>query len=101
MRERNEDERKAAVESEYRFRRAGYLAALQGWLRDVWLRSAGISDELALFPDLAAAAETVGTRLAARDALENLRVMERTQGILHTNVNELLALETGLLKLKL
>ena len=101
LRERNEDERKAAVESEYRFRRAGYLAALQGWLRDVWLRSAGISDELALFPALSTAAETVAARLSPREALENFHVMERTQGLLHTNVNELLALETGLLKLKL
>jgi hypothetical protein len=101
QRERNEDERKAAVEAEYRFRRAGYLAALQGWLRDVWLRSVDISDELALFPDLAAPAQSVAARLAPREALENLRVMERTQSLLHTNVNELLALETGLLKLKL
>jgi hypothetical protein len=77
------------------------LAALQGWLRDVWLRSAGISDELALFPALSTAAETVAARLSPREALENFRVMERTQGLLHTNVNELLALETGLLKLKL
>ena len=101
LRERNEDERKAAVEAEYRFRRAGYLAALQGWLRDVWLRSADISDELALFPGLGADAQSVAARLAPREALENLRVMEQTQGLLHTNVNELLALETGLLKLKL
>ena len=89
------------MEAEYRFRRAGYLAALQGWLRDVWLRSANISDELALFPGLGADAQSVAARLAPREALENLRVMEQTQGLLHTNVNELLALETGLLKLKL
>ena len=36
-----------------------------------------------------------------REAEKNLRLMEQTQRILHTNVTELLALEIGLLKLKL
>jgi hypothetical protein len=101
LRQQWEDENKAAVMAEYRFRRAGFLAALQGWLRDVWLHSSGISDGRALFPDLLSEAQTVATRLSAREAEENLRVMEQTQRTLHTNVSELLALETGLLKLKL
>lgn len=99
--ERNEDEHKASVESEYRLRRAGYLKALQAWLRDVWLCSAGISVELALVPELSPPAAVVGGRLSAAEARENLRILERTQGILHTTVNEQNALEVGLLKLKL
>ena len=101
LRQQWEDENKAAVMAEYRYRRAGFLAALQGWLRDVWLQCSGISDERALFPDLLTEAQTVATRLSVNEAGENLRVMEQTQHTLHTNVSELLALETGLLKLKL
>ena len=99
--ERNEDERKASVESEYRLRRAGYLKALQAWLRDVWLHSAGIDGGLARVPSLATEASAVGARLSPEDAMANLRQLERTQGILHTTVNEQNALEVGLLKLKL
>ena len=101
LRQQWEDENRAAVMAEYRYRRAGFLAALQGWLRDVWLQCSGISDERALFPDLLTEAQTVATRLSVSEAGENLRVIEQTQHTLHTNVSELLALETGLLKLKL
>ena len=38
---------------------------------------------------------------AARQAQENLSVIEQTQRLLHTNVQEALALEVGLLKLQL
>ena len=44
---------------------------------------------------------TNGHRLQAMAALENLQVLEQTQRLLHTNVQEALALEVGLLKLKL
>jgi DNA polymerase-3 subunit delta' len=101
LRQQWENEDKAAVMAEYRYRRSGFLAALQGWLRDVWVQSLAISDERALFPNLLVEARTVAARLSPREAEENLRVMEHTQHTLHTNVSELLALETGLLKLKL
>ncbi len=101
LRKQWEDECKAAASAEYRLRRAGYLAALQGWLRDVWLHSTGVSNELALFPELDYTAEAVAERLSPADAAANLRLMEQTQSTLHTNVQELVALETGLLKLKL
>ena len=48
-----------------------------------------------------AGAERVAGRITAQQALENLRVMEQTQRLLHTNVQEALALEVGLLKLNL
>ena len=101
LREQWEEENKAACMAEYRYRRAGFLAALQCWLRDVWLQTSGLGAELARFPDLADSAQKVGGRLTQREAEENLWMVEQTQRILHTNVTELLALEMGLLKLKL
>jgi len=101
LREQWEEENKAASMAEYRYRRANFLAALQGWLRDVWLQASGLGNELAQFPELADSTQSVGSRLTPREAGENLRLLEQTQRILHTNVAELLALEMGLLKLKL
>ena len=101
LRDQWEEESKAAVMAEYRHRRAGFLTALQGWLRDVWLHARGLGAERARFPDLADSAASVGCRITARDAEANLRLVEQTQRTLHTNVGELLVLEMGLLKLKL
>ena len=101
LREQWEEENKAASMAEYRYRRANFLVALQAWLRDVWLQASGLGNELAQFPDLTDSAQKVGRRLTPHEAEENLRLLEQTQRMLHTNVAELLALETGLLKLKL
>jgi len=101
LREQWEEENKAAAMAEYRYRRANFLAALQEWLRDVWLQASGLGNELAHFPELEDSAQKVGSRLTQSEAEENLRLVEQTQRILHTNVTELLALEMGLLKLKL
>ena len=54
--------------------------------------------ELLTFPEIAGA-ETVARRISPRQALENLQTLEQTQRLLHTNVQEALALEVGLLKL--
>ena len=43
--------------------------------------------------------ENVARRLSPRQALENLQTLEQTQRLLHTNVQEALALEVGMLKL--
>ena len=48
-----------------------------------------------------AGADEVAKRLSPRQAQENLSVLEQTQRLLHTNVQEALALEVGLLKLQL
>ena len=40
-------------------------------------------------------------RVSPKAALENLRIIEQLQRWLHTNVQEALALEVGLLKLQL
>ena len=101
LRDQWEAELNAAVEAEYRHRRAAYLVALQGWLRDIWLLNAGVAEDLALFPKLTQAARSVADRISPRDAAANLAIMEQTQRTLHTTVQETLILEVGMLKLKL
>jgi DNA polymerase III subunit delta' len=98
LREKWEDELAAAIESEYRRRRADLLLLLQWWLRDVWLHSLAAGKELLNFPKISGA-ETVAKRISPRQAVENLQTLEQTQRLLHTNVQEALALEVGLLKL--
>lgn len=99
LREKWQDELKAAVESEYRRQRGDWLGLIQWWLRDVWLLTFGSAAELLSFPSLEAS-KAVARRLSQAHALENLRVVEQTQRLLHTNVQEALAIEVGLLKLK-
>ena len=99
--EKWEEELDAAIEAEYRRQRAELLLTLQWWLRDVWLRKLGADADLVAFPEMADAVETVSARLSNAEALENLRVLEQTQRLLRTNVQEALALEVGLLKLRL
>ncbi len=96
-----EKELAAAIEAEYRRRRAEVLALLQTWLRDVWLHTLGAGAELAAFPQFDAEARKVAARVPAREAMENLQVLERAQRLLATNVQEALALEVSLLKLRL
>jgi DNA polymerase-3 subunit delta' len=98
LREKWEEELAAAVEAEYRRRRMDLLLLVQCWLRDVWLHTLAAGKELLNFPQISGA-ETVARKLSPRQALENLQAMEETQRILHTNVQEALALEVGLLKL--
>jgi DNA polymerase-3 subunit delta' len=112
LREKWEDELAAAIEAEYRRQRTDLLAIVQRWLRDVWLaamakgRGSGVegktggATELLNFPELAGT-KRVASRISAHAAMENLQVIESTQRLLHTNVQEALALEVGLLKLNL
>ena len=39
LREKWEEELKAAIEAEYRRQRGDFLLALQWWLRDVWVQT--------------------------------------------------------------
>ena len=108
--EKWEEELSAAIEAEYRRQRADLLVILHWWLRDVWLRTlAGgpksrvgmVADsELLRFPDLDAT-RLVAQKISPREALENLETMDQLQRWLGTNVQEALALEVGLLKLRL
>jgi DNA polymerase-3 subunit delta' len=96
-----EEELKAAIEAEYRRRRGEFAAGLQAWLRDVWLGTLGPTGELAFLPGLREATAAVAARLKANEARDNLESWEKTQRMLHTNAQEALVLEVGLLRLKL
>ena len=98
LRDKWEDELTAAIEAEYRRHRADLLLLVQWWLRDVWLHTLSAGGELLKYPEVSGA-ETVARRINSRQALENLQTLEQTQRLLHSNVQEALALEVGLLKL--
>lgn len=117
VRDKWESELAAAIEAEYKRQRADLLAVIQWWLRDVWLltlksQSQGPArqtpgpgapppaDALLSFPQLPASRQ-VARKISARQAMENLHVIEQLQRRLGTNVQEALALEVGLLKLRL
>ena len=101
MREKREQELKAATEAEYRRRRADVFTALEWWLRDAWLLSLQAETSTLTFPDLADATQELASRVDARKLLDNIRLVEKLQRVLHTNVQEALALEVHLLKLNL
>ena len=116
LQEKWEEELKAAIEAEYRQQRTDLLVVLQRWLRDVWLQTLRIGRhagyltaknaesaengpaELLNFPQVAGANAVAG-RISAKEAMENLQIMEQLQRWLETNVQEALALEVALLKL--
>jgi DNA polymerase III subunit delta' len=97
-----EDELKAAIEAEYRRQRSEWIGLVQWWLRDVWLYTLGQEklQGLLSFPNLSGA-EKVARRISAQEAQENLRTLEGLQRWLNTNVQEALALEVSLLKLRI
>jgi DNA polymerase-3 subunit delta' len=111
--EKWEDELKASIESEYRRQRSNLLGLLQWWMRDIWLctlgsgLSTGSGDGrqpgrtgMLSFPELPETRQ-VAERISSKDALSNLEILEQVQRWLHTNVQEALALEVCLLKLRL
>lgn len=111
VRERWEKELNAAIEAEYRLQRSDLLAALQWWLRDVWIQTISSAEwsvrtgtvrsaELLNFPAMESPGR-VAKRISSKQAIENLRIVEQTQRLLGSNVQEALALEVGLLKLNL
>jgi len=93
-------ELEASIEAEYRRQRAEHLTALQSWLRDVWLATCNL-ENLTLLPELSDATRAVAQRITPTDAERNLALLEQTQRTLRTTVQELLALEVGLLRLRL
>jgi DNA polymerase-3 subunit delta' len=101
VREKWEDELTAAIEAEYRRQRTDLLTSVQWWLRDVWLACMRLGTDLPTFPQLSPTVKKVASRISTAEAMQNLRLMEDTQRLLSTNVQEALALEVGLLKLKL
>jgi len=104
--EKWEAELAAAIEAEYRRERTELLGLLQRWFRDVWLdatlgaNGGKGSEHLLEFPELPGT-RFVAKRISPAQATQNLEVMEQLQRWLYTNVQEALALEVGLLKLRL
>jgi len=101
LRDKLEAELEASIEAEYRRQRTELIGAFQWWLRDVWLHTLTAGNELLTFPDFASSSGAVAGRITPNDALRNLEEVDRLQRQLHSNVQEALALEVGLLKLKL
>ena len=102
LRDRLEKELDAAVESEYRRQRGEILGSLQWWLRDIWLLTVQADENTSRYPQLEEATSIIARRLRPEQALNNLEEIEKTQQLLNsTNVQEALALEVGLLKLRL
>ncbi len=107
MLERWEKELDAAVEAEYRRQRSDLLALVQAWLRDVWIESTLSKAQskvdgpprLLNFPQLDETRK-VAARVSPTQAMENLEIIEQLQRWLYTNVQEALALEVGVLKLR-
>ncbi len=100
LREKWEEELKAAIEAEYRGQRAELIGLVQQWFRDVWLLSQGMhSAELAI-PALAAESAAIARKLTPAQARNNLLSLDGLQRLLHTNVQEALALEVGFLRLQ-
>jgi DNA polymerase III subunit delta' len=101
LRDKWEDELTAAIEAEYRRQRADLLVGVQWWLRDIWLQTLRLGQEMLAYPELAAVAKKIAGRISPQDAMENLRSLEQTQRLLSSAAQEALVLEVGLLKLKL
>jgi DNA polymerase-3 subunit delta' len=101
LRDKWETELSAAVEAEYRRQRLEWLVALEWWLRDILLHTLSMTGEAIRFPQLSNATKSIAGRVNTDDAMKNIEIIERTQRILHTNVQEALVLEVGLLQLKL
>ena len=101
LKQKLEDELTAGIEAEYRRQRTDLIGVLQWWLRDAWLQTLTQGADLLTFPTMAATTKTVASRITPTDALTNLEAIDRLQRQLHTNVQEALALEVTLLKLKL
>jgi len=101
LRDRWETELAAAIEAEYRRQRGDLLACVQWWLRDVWLLTQNLVGRSLTYPEVEAHSRAVAARLSPDEAIENLGLLEQTQWVLGSNVQEALALEVGLLKLRL
>lgn len=101
QKERWEDELDASTEAEYRRQRADLLNTLHWWLRDIWLLGSGMGDTLLGYPEFRERSDAVARRISPDDALTNLQTLETTQRLLMSNVQEALALEVCLIKLRL
>jgi DNA polymerase-3 subunit delta' len=101
LKQKWETELNAAIEAEYRRRRAESLSMIQNWLRDVWLETLGQSDARLCLPHLNAITKSVAQHLDSERAEDNINIVQNTRKLLESNVQEALTLEVCLLKLHL
>jgi DNA polymerase-3 subunit delta' len=99
LKEKWEDELKAAIEAEYRRQRIELLSLVQSWFRDIWILAHQQAGQFLFFPSLAELSKAFASRLSSKDAMSNLKTMERTMRLMETNVQEALALEVCMLKI--
>jgi DNA polymerase-3 subunit delta' len=90
----------AAIEAEYRRRRNEFLAGLHAWLRDLWVLSLGAESVELTFRSISEVSKQIASGLEPKVAVKNLEAWEDTRRLLFTNVQESLALEVGLLRLR-
>lgn len=101
LRDRYEVELSSSIESEYRLQRSRVILGIQWFLRDLWLVRSGIIGSTPAFPEHQAPVESLARRISVEQSLSNLATFEELQRILHTNVQESLAIEVSFLKLHL
>jgi DNA polymerase-3 subunit delta' len=99
--DRWEAELNGAIEAEYRKKRAELILLLQWWMRDIWFSSMKMNDSMLALPQLRDATAQLSSRISPAEAAQNLEHLDRLQRQLNTNVQEALAVEIGLLKLRL
>lgn len=95
-----DSERNALIDAGYRDARRRFLRVLVWWARDIWLATVGVSDEHWCFRELATTTKRVATLLTPDAARRLVREVERSIELLETNVQEALALEALLLKIR-
>jgi DNA polymerase-3 subunit delta' len=101
QREKWVGELNAAIEAEYRRKRAELILLFQWWMRDIWFLSMSVETSLLALPELQDATAQLAGRVSPSQATENLRQLDHLQQQLTTNIQEALALEVSLLKLHL
>lgn len=101
IREQYETELKASIESEYRLQRSKLFLAIQWLFRDVWILAEGVGDPRLTYPQFESFSRKLAEKLNRVQAAENLSLMDDLQNILHTNVQEALAVEVCFLNLNL
>lgn len=99
--EQLEKQLNAAIEAEYRRKRLEWLSAIQWFLRDIWLLTINPNTNLLNFVDLKKYSMEIAKRVTTRQAMQNLELMEDTQRLMNTNVQETLVLEVAFLRLNL
>lgn len=104
LREKWESELKGTIEAEYRLRRGRRLSLLEWWLRDVWLCTLGSGSPGTpaplMFPDWTETTQAVAKALTPEQSGRNIETVERLIRMLHTNVQESLAIEVAMLQLQ-